>query len=229
MAWNEHNTEDSNALYNSLPGICRATRQLFLESTPFYLASQRIHSLNTCTSKLFIDFLSQFPKEDGFKAITDAYVWDWTEAGTSVQLDLITHLTNVEHLDVTFGFDGIHDGEPEEEYIYNHERYTWMDTGLHYTPPESRTVEEEIARMRQDTQDFVEKYNLERVLALPKLDSIKISFADSSKSKCYRHRLCHPVWEWAEEFMVRKWGKREEPGTYVYTDFEEDFENVGMS
>lgn len=236
-SWDKVNNTDNNALFHELPGLCQANRQLFSEATPIFLA-RPIYSWNTQTSQHLLNLYSHFPGDEVTKGVQEFSIYDWTETGTAIQLELILGFTNLEFLDIVFGFPGI-DGEPMDKYDYPNEQNLWYDTGLHYSPPEGRSVEEEKAKLADDLQVFITNYGLDRIITMPKLDSLQFQFGVSddseivhSRGELYRHRLCNPLWRWATQKMIEKWGKGDRGDgrdqVYVTKNLAEDYEHVNM-
>ncbi|KAH7371399.1 hypothetical protein BKA66DRAFT_186281 [Pyrenochaeta sp. MPI-SDFR-AT-0127] len=236
--WNEVGDSDKNALFYELPGLCQANRQLFREATPIFLARD-IYSWNTQTSQHLLNLYSLFPGDEATKNVEEFSVYDWTEKGTAIQLDLISRFTNLEFLDIIFGFPGMVDGEPMNRYDYPNEQGLWYDTGLHYFPPEGRSVEEEKTVLTNDLQVFINKYGLDRIIQMPKLKSLQFQFGvndgsetEQGSGELYRHRLCNPLWRWATQKMIEKWGigdiRDGRDHVYVMTALAEDYEHINM-
>jgi hypothetical protein len=200
--WNIVDDSDPRTLYRILPGICRANRQLYFEATPVFLARDTYFSMNTETSRQTLDLFNQF-SEDVFKRVTDFAIYNWTEEGTQVQVDLITRFSNLTSLEIVFGFPGIIDGKTLYRFDCSIERNLWLETGLHYVPREGRTIEEEKEMLRADVQAFIAKYKLDQIITMPKLKHLRFQFA-TDKGQVYRHRLCNPLWRWAMEMMKQQ-------------------------
>lgn len=75
---------------------------------------------------------------------------------------------------------------------------------------------------------------------MPKLNGVQFRFVARSADenaigggKPYRHRLCNPLWRWAQKNVVEKWGMEDmEYGMeelYVSTTMSEDYDQVNMS
>jgi hypothetical protein len=232
-SWSDVDTSDKNALFRALPGVCQASRQLFDEATPVFLARD-MQSWNTSTSKQLLNLYSQFPEDTATKGIQRFSIHNWTEQGTAVQLNLISKFTNLQFLHAIFSFPSIVDGVPLERFNYPNEQGIWLDTGLHYDPPPGRSIEEEKAVLKDDLEAFITRYSLDRIVEMPGLNSMQFIFATNDRgenaiggNKEYRHRLCNPLWRWATQKMVEKWG--EEIGRRaVTTTLPEDYERVNM-
>jgi hypothetical protein len=83
---------------------------------------------------------------------------------------------------------------------------------------------------------FIGRYGLNRILEIPKLKGMQFRFYANSGGENavdgrneYRHRLCNPLWRWATEKMVGKWGVSDMEGRYVTTTLPEDYNHVNMS
>lgn len=223
-AWPSH-VKHNRTLYNALPSICRGSKQLFLKATPFFLNAATINSDDAETSKRLITFLEEFPEEAGFKAITDFNLYEWTEDAVTLQLSLISRFTELEAISLVFAMKGLSDGWSEEDHDYNLEQDLWYKNKIHYRPRDGRSVEEEKQKLAEDTQAFIDNYGFDRILALPKLRIVQFQFYDLESGKFYRHRLCNPLWRWAEGVMAEKLGTVEDLG-HVSTDFSEDYDRI---
>ncbi|KAH7077166.1 hypothetical protein FB567DRAFT_608125 [Paraphoma chrysanthemicola] len=222
-------TSDENAIFHELPGLCQANRQLFHEATPLFLA-RSTDSWNTTTSKQLLKLYSHFAGDAATKGVTDISIYNWTEQGTAVQLDLISKFTNLQFLDVVFSFPSIVDGVPMERFNYTNEQGIWWETGLNYIPSPGRSIEEEKAAMSKDLDAFITRYGLDRIIDMPKLNSMQFQFAMNDGGEnvtggniYYRHRLCNPLWRWAMKKLSEKWGDDE---FGVTTTLPEDYDGV---
>lgn len=226
--WSGVDTSKNYALFGQLPGVCRVSRQLLQEATPTFLNGCYIYSWNTETIKHLLEFYSHFRDDEVTKCAKEFGIFEWTEEGTSVQLELTTKFTNLESLEITFSFPGIVDGTPMDEFDYANEQYYWQEAGLHYAPPEDRSVEEKKAILARDVEAFVTAYGLDRIIEMPKLKNL--TFQTDGSGELYRHRLCNPLWRWATRKMKGKWGVDESDdgeGIYYVSTFEaEDYDRI---
>jgi hypothetical protein len=109
-----------------------------------------MHSWNASTSKQLLDLYSQFLGDIATKGIRQFPMYNWTEQGIAIQLELISQFSDLEFLDAIFTFPSIVNGEPMERFKYPNEQYLWCYTSLHYVPPPSRSVDEEKAVLKDD-------------------------------------------------------------------------------
>jgi hypothetical protein len=168
-------TSSKIALFHELPGLCQANRQLFNEATPIFLA-KNLKSCNTQESKQFLDLYSHLP-DTASNLVKCIDIFNWTEQGTPTHLDLMSKSPQLDAIYIVFSFPSIEDGVPIEEFDYTNEQMIYWDTGLHYNVPEGRSLEEEKASLAQDVETFVAKYSLDRIIDMPKLHHLHLSFA----------------------------------------------------
>lgn len=228
-SWTKRHGHDSSVMFHAFPALCCTSRQIFLESTPHFLTMAEFFTSNTQSSKLLYDWLSQFPNREGFKAVKDfaCYQWDaFGQEATQVQIDLLTRLTNVDTLQLTFTFPSIVHGIVESEYDWETEQHVYIDTGLLYPPTKYYTATPEIwdahsqhplkkypppheyiARekeaLRQKLEEFIAAHRLKVLFDLPKLESLSFDFATDGQGN-YRHNLGNPLYNWFE----KEWEQR---------------------
>lgn len=104
-----------------LPGICRANRQLYFETTPAFLARDDYYSWNNETSKQTLPLFNHL-SEDVFKGVTVFAIHHWCEEGTHVQLDLISKFTNLKSLKMIYGFPTNVDGKSTYRFDFTKKR-----------------------------------------------------------------------------------------------------------
>jgi len=220
----ETGDQDNRAIYDTLPGICRASQELFYEATPIYLATcAAFHTSSATTSRKIFKFLSRFPDKDGFHHVDEFYIWEpLTNENKSSHLQLLFRCVNLEDVTLFFGCDNMLDGESMDKYQQSFELYCFQDSGLHYRP--MGTVDEELARLRNDLQKLVTDYELDRLLAMPKLDGVEFNFSTVGKDgEEFRHHLSPMLWKWAVEVMGQRYGPDYNNGA-IRTGFLEDHE-----
>jgi hypothetical protein len=222
-------TPSKIALFNDLPALCQANRQLFNEATPIFLA-QNLFSWNTQESKQLLDLYSHLPKNAASERVKHISIHNWTEQGTSTHLELISNFTQLESVKLIFSFPSIEDGVRMERFDYTNEQECYLENGLHYDLPKGRSLEQEKASLVQDVETFVAKYGLDRIIDLPKLHSMQFLFATNQGGEHafggnqeYRHRLCNPLWRWATKKLEEKWGADK---FSVTTTMPEDYHRV---
>ncbi|CAO2654973.1 Nn.00g117060.m01.CDS01 [Neocucurbitaria sp. VM-36] len=228
-SWTKRHSHDSGVIFHAFPALCCTSRQMFLESTPHFLTNADVFTLNTQSSKILYDWLTQFPDHEGFKAVKDfaCYQWDAFDLeATQVQIDLLTRLTNVQALYLTFTFPSIVDGIAESEYDWEAEQHVYIDTGLLYPPkkyytatpeiwdanpqhplnkypPPKEYIARETEALEQKLEQFIAAHRLQVLFDLPKLESLSLEFATDEQGS-YRHKLCNPLYKWFE----KEWEQR---------------------
>jgi hypothetical protein len=138
--WSKIDTSKKSTLSGQLPGVFQITRQLFHEATLIFLNSCYVESWNTQTSQTLLNLYFQFSDNEATKDVKLISIYDWKEEGTAVQLQLISKFTNLESLKMSFSFLSIIDGTLMNKYNYPNEQVFWRETGLHYEPPQNRSI-----------------------------------------------------------------------------------------
>jgi hypothetical protein len=243
------NASEKCAIFHELPGLCRVNRQMFRETTPLFLRNRiSITTQDAHTSQQLLDLYSHFSGEEATKGTEELTIRNWSESSTAVHLDLVLKLSNLDSINIVYAFANVNDGVPLSEFNYTYEQELWLDTGLHYAPLDGRSIEEEKRILSNDVQIFIAKFRLDDVLTLPMLKSLQFRFYAKSlasraytvgdegivkkKSGYYRHRLCNPLWRWATQRMLEKWGdgdnNEEIEKRYVWTCLPEYYERVNV-
>ena len=215
---------ESTVLFHPFPALCCASRRLFVESTPRFLTCVDTFTVTSQTARLFYEWLEQFPNDEGFKAIRDyaGYGWETFELeSTQLHVDLLTRLTNIDNLHLTFNTRTILNGEKLADYDWKEEQYIWCDTGLlydarfYYTlslekcdatpkyPPATEDLDLEKAVLKEKLSEFIQAHRLQVVLDLSRINSFQFDFCAEDEGQ-YRHNLHHPLYKWFE----REWKKR---------------------
>lgn len=238
--WTKIETSANLPLFHELPALCQVNRIIFHEATPvflrFYLS---IITRNARTSQHLIDLYSCL-SGNAAERTEELTIMEWTGENMSVHFDLISNFPNLDSLQITYNFPKIVDGVPLRLFDFAYEQELWLDTGLHYDPPDGRSAAEEKIQLEKDVQAFVVKLGLDCIINLPKLRHLHFEFyavehekTSQRKNGFFRHRLCNPMWRWARERMIEKWGydpekdKREQE--YVSTGLPEDYNTDNVS
>ncbi|OAK93427.1 hypothetical protein IQ06DRAFT_95487 [Phaeosphaeriaceae sp. SRC1lsM3a] len=208
--WTKIETSANLPLFHELPALCQVNRIIFHEATPVFL-------------RFYLSIITRNAREN-----------------MSVHFDLISNFPNLDSLQITYNFPKIVDGVPLRLFDFAYEQELWLDTGLHYDPPDGRSAAEEKIQLEKDVQAFVVKLGLDCIINLPKLRHLHFEFyavehekTSQRKNGFFRHRLCNPMWRWARERMIEKWGydpekdKREQE--YVSTGLPEDYNTDNVS
>lgn len=225
--WTRSYGHDSTQFFHPFPALCCVSHQLFRESVPVFLTRVETFTFNTETCQRLLDWLAQFPDDAAFKAIKGHSSFEWNvfdSTSTSLHKSLLTRMSNLESLVLTFTFSDLAHSCKTEDHDWEEEQNLLSDFGipypfdLYYTPDvgnpdtEARKLDwpgdhemfkNERRLLQEKLQEFVQAHRLEVVLDLAKLECLELQF-DVKADGDVRHNLCRPLYLWFTKMWKEK-------------------------
>lgn len=131
-----HSASPLKPFAHAFPAICRVSRQLYLEAAPMFLRATYclIHSENGGTAAQLVEWLDQFPNNEGFSAVHYIHLADFPADGAAKHNELIQRCVNLGYMELNFAMDGFidqfEDGSatfPPDEFIAQHQLEKILD------------------------------------------------------------------------------------------------------
>lgn len=154
----EHDTtEQIRPPLGDLPPLCSVSQQFYLEATPRYLNRATLSSSDATNTSWLIKWLAAFPGESGYRAVQHVAFRNFHDLEQLLGYQLLSSCYNIRSLNIMFGDE-------------------FSNTGM--LSSLSMMGYSGAMNAYESIDNFMLKYQLHRLLELPKLETLDFGFHD---------------------------------------------------